>query len=180
VTANAPGNALWTFSLATYGRDGVAPICLRLQDEGGADVNLVLAALWLAVERRIALVPVDAKALVEETAAWRDGVVRPLREARRAAKTASVLDEGGRERFRTRLKAVELESEKIEQEFLYTFATRRWPAPGSAEEPGTARENLRVLLEVQCGRDFAVHAGEAIADLARHARAAAGDPPSAA
>ena len=40
---------LWNFALACYARPGVEQVFLRLQD-GGADVCLLLCALWL--ERR--------------------------------------------------------------------------------------------------------------------------------
>ena len=38
----------WDFSLNIYGVPGVAPACLRCQDEAGADVNLILFLLWRA------------------------------------------------------------------------------------------------------------------------------------
>ncbi len=37
---------LWTFACAFYGRPGVAAACLALQDEGGADVPLLLYLIW--------------------------------------------------------------------------------------------------------------------------------------
>jgi uncharacterized protein (TIGR02444 family) len=40
-----PDDPFWRFSLDLYGRPGVAPACLALQDEAGADVNLVLYLL---------------------------------------------------------------------------------------------------------------------------------------
>ncbi|HEX6103216.1 MAG TPA: TIGR02444 family protein, partial [Alphaproteobacteria bacterium] len=36
----------WSFSVALYGRPGVAPACLALQDRFGCDVNLLLFAIW--------------------------------------------------------------------------------------------------------------------------------------
>ena len=42
--------SLWDFSVELYARPGVAAACLALQDRAGADVCLLLAALWL--ERR--------------------------------------------------------------------------------------------------------------------------------
>ena len=38
----------WSFSTEFYGRTGVAPACLVLQDRFGCDVNLLLFALWAA------------------------------------------------------------------------------------------------------------------------------------
>ena len=38
----------WAFSLEVYGRPGVAPACLALQDRHGLDVNLLLFCCWAA------------------------------------------------------------------------------------------------------------------------------------
>jgi uncharacterized protein (TIGR02444 family) len=163
------GHPFWRFSLALYRRAGVAEQCLRLQDEGGADVNLLLLSLWLAGERGIRLTEAEARSAVERTAEWRDGVVRPLREARRASKTASLLEDPERERFRAALKAVELQSERIEQDFLYAWATERWPDNSAAPDPGAGAANVKLLLSVQCGSAFAELAGgvaEALAGAA--------------
>ncbi len=45
-------NPLWQYSLAVYGRPAVAEACLALQDEHGADVNLLLCGCWLATAGR--------------------------------------------------------------------------------------------------------------------------------
>ncbi len=37
---------LWDFAVEVYARDGVASLCLRLQDEHGLDVDVVLACAW--------------------------------------------------------------------------------------------------------------------------------------
>lgn len=39
-------NSLWDWATALYEKPGVASLCLRLQDEHGLDVDLVLACLW--------------------------------------------------------------------------------------------------------------------------------------
>ncbi len=39
---------LWPFSVHVYALPGVAPLCRRLQDEHGLDVNVLLAILWQA------------------------------------------------------------------------------------------------------------------------------------
>jgi uncharacterized protein (TIGR02444 family) len=39
---------LWDFSLRIYGLPGIAPACLRCQDDAGADVNMILLLLWTA------------------------------------------------------------------------------------------------------------------------------------
>ena len=166
----ATENPLWAFSLKVYRREDVAKICLRLQDEGGADVNLVLLALWLAVERKVPLAASDAGAAIAETAAWRERVVRPLRQARVASKSTLLLAAAAQESFRSSLKAVELAAERIEQAFLYRWAEARWP-PGPARADASAADNARVLLVQQCGAEFAHSEGPLIERLARLAQA---------
>jgi uncharacterized protein (TIGR02444 family) len=39
----------WRFSLAVYGRAGVPPACLKLQDNLGLDVNMLLLALFFVM-----------------------------------------------------------------------------------------------------------------------------------
>ena len=75
-------NPFWNFTLAVYNRSGVAEACIRLQDECGADVNLVLFILWQAFEGR----EMTSQGVAEVEAAvgeWQGKVVRPLRESRR-------------------------------------------------------------------------------------------------
>jgi uncharacterized protein (TIGR02444 family) len=77
----------WDFSLRFYALPGVASACLRCQDEAGADVNLILSALWHATSgtrlREIDITTADAA--IEP---WREHVVRPLRTLRRALKSS--------------------------------------------------------------------------------------------
>ena len=46
------GSSFWAFSLKVYAEQAVADICLDLQDQFGADVNVVLFMLWSAARRR--------------------------------------------------------------------------------------------------------------------------------
>lgn len=133
------GNALWDFSLDFYGQGGVAPACLALQDETGADVNLVLYLLWCGASDRAldagAVAAADAR-----IAPWRAAVVEPLRAVRRVLK-ASPFAKFGSEAYRGRIKAVELEAERFVQDALFRAA----PAPGPSHDPvAAAREHLRL------------------------------------
>lgn len=70
------------FAAALYARPGVAPLCLDLQDNYGADVNLLLFACWHAITRG----PLEASLLSRALAfsrQWQAAVVAPLRESRR-------------------------------------------------------------------------------------------------
>ena len=118
----------WDWSLATYARAGVAQACLGLQDRRGVDVNLLLFALWLAVENRplgdAAASPAAAATtlgrLASDASRWHAAMVQPLRSGRRAARNAgAALPPAALERFRDRIKALELEAERHEQWLLY-------------------------------------------------------------
>jgi uncharacterized protein (TIGR02444 family) len=122
VTDTETGSPFWRFSLRFYREPGVADACIALQDGCGVDVNVLLFFLWLATARRC--ISLDAaRAVCTETAPWRDGVVAPLRTIRRRLKEGSALVErSAAERFRTTIKAVELESERLQQEALFALA----------------------------------------------------------
>jgi uncharacterized protein (TIGR02444 family) len=116
------GSPFWRFSLRFYRQPGVADACIALQDECGVDVNVLLFLLWLATERRCASLDV-AQAVCATAAPWRDNVVAPLRAIRRWLKDGSALVErGAAEAFRTRIKAIELQSERLQQEALFALA----------------------------------------------------------
>lgn len=116
------GSSFWRFSLRFYRRPGVPEACIALQDGCGVDVNILLFFLWLATSRR-RVPPGVARDVCAVAAPWRDDVVAPLRAVRRRLKEGSALVErGAAEAFRTRIKAVELEAERLEQEALFELA----------------------------------------------------------
>ena len=116
------GPSFWTFSLKVYAEQAVADACLNLQDQFDADVNVLLFMLWSADQgRRISLQEIrDIIALVTP---WQIQVVRPLRLARRSLKTPPS-DWPGQEieALRQRVKADELEAERLQQQALTRFA----------------------------------------------------------
>jgi uncharacterized protein (TIGR02444 family) len=113
------GSPFWRFSLQFYRRLGVAEACITLQEESGVDVNLLLFLLWHATQKR-RLAAAEIGALEQKIAAWREQTVVPLRAIRRALKAPPALVEAGTaEAFRTRIKAVELEAERLQQEAMY-------------------------------------------------------------
>lgn len=149
----AEPSAFWTFSLAVYGGPGVPPACLRLQDEHGADVNVVLCALWLGTLGR-ALEPADALALGTAVAPWCEEVVQPLRRVRRWLKEpAETFAGAATEKLRERLKAVELESERLQQEALAAFVQTRTPGKPATASPALLEANLAAYAEA-IGAEF--------------------------
>ncbi len=95
----------WDWAVATYARPGVAEASLRLQDEHGQCVPLLLWAAW-AGEPGLAM---EAALLAR---AWLP-VIEPLRGVRRRLKVeVSAGDETDRLALRNDVKGVELRAEK--------------------------------------------------------------------
>jgi uncharacterized protein (TIGR02444 family) len=138
---------LWRFSLHFYRQAGVADACIALQDGCGVDVNLLLFLLWLAGagEQLSADTVRELDAGVRD---WRNLTIVPIRDARRKLKGAPTLvDANKQEAFRTRIKAIELEAERLQQEALY--ARSRSNTHGSAASPpAAARANLASYEQV--------------------------------
>lgn len=129
-------NPFWDFSLAVYGRPGVPACCLSLQDQRGVDVNVLLFAAWAGLECGIRLSAEELVRLDGAVAGWRDEVVRPLRALRRRAKAED-------EVFYRRMKAAELEAERVQQDRLFTTAGFI-PQPGGGVELAAA--NMALLV----------------------------------
>jgi uncharacterized protein (TIGR02444 family) len=114
-------DGFWEFSLRIYGQPAVPPACLALQDEGGADVNVVLFLLYLAdCGRRL-----DAGSIAALDAAvrpWRETVVRALREVRRQLRSdIGAFAASTTRALRDRVKGAELAAEKLQQHALATL-----------------------------------------------------------
>ena len=112
-----------------------------LQDEAGADVNLLLFLLFLA-EHQKTVGAEDVAKLDAAVLAWRDSVVKPLRALRRALKTGiGDISVTVSETFRGQIKRLELESEHIEQSVLEGFSTANIGAV-SASRMAAAEANI--------------------------------------
>jgi uncharacterized protein (TIGR02444 family) len=155
----------WTFSLGFYRQGGVPEACLELQDRCGVDVNIVLFLLWTATLRR-RLEASETRTLADKVRAWQNDVVVPIRNLRRFLKTPPpLLDEGTAELFRTKIKAVELESERLQQEAMFALApSLHYEPSGTVEE--AARTNLANYQSVM-GRQLAVAAIETLVSALR-------------
>ena len=109
----------WRFSLSLYRQDGVPPACIALQDNHGVDVNVMLYGLWLATQGR-KLSGQDMAGVNGLVRGWRDDVVVPLRAVRRILKEPDIaFDTPDTKALRERVKAVELEAERLQQETLF-------------------------------------------------------------
>jgi len=131
----------WNFSLQTYAKPEIASLCLELQERFGADVNLVLFMLWAASRGR-RLEPAEIEKLADFVNDWREDVVVPLRRVRRTLKTPPRgWPAQETESLRKRIKADELEAERLQQMMMSAFL-----AVGQAGQPDSplaaARSNL--------------------------------------
>jgi uncharacterized protein (TIGR02444 family) len=124
------GDPLWTFACAFYGRPGIAAACLALQDEGGADVPLLLYLIWCGrTGRRL-----DASALAGAEARispWRGQVIIPLRTIRRAMRSG-LLPGQVTDLLRERIKVAEIEAERLALATLFQAA----PVPDAPASSG--------------------------------------------
>ena len=141
------GEPFWEFSLAFYAKPGVSAACLALQDEFGADVDVVLFALWRA-RLGHGLSAAELDAVDGAIAAWRKSVVQPIRAARRACQPAprGEFDSVATEALRKQLLSAELAAERLQHGAMQTLA----PSPGTVAASVAAPANLAC---------FARHAG---------------------
>jgi uncharacterized protein (TIGR02444 family) len=163
----AQDSPFWRFSLRFYRQPAVADACIRLQEEAGIDVNLLLFLLWHATQQR-ALSAAEVVEVERRIGGWRDMTVVPLRAVRRALKSPPALVAPAiAELFRTRIKAAELEAERLQQAAMYElarFSPLGRDAPSLAEAARAnvaAYETMRgvafpatvveTLLEALCG-----------------------------
>jgi uncharacterized protein (TIGR02444 family) len=114
---------LWNFSVRVYRLPQVGETCLRLQNEHGLDVNLLLFAHWYG--RHHGAIPAQLlDALLAFTQPWAREVVRPLRHARSWMKQAlasehfNLLPQQPCTQLRERIKAAELQSEQLQQQIM--------------------------------------------------------------
>lgn len=139
-------STLWDFASDCYSRPGVAEICLHAQDIYGADINMVLAAAWLAT-RDVRWQRTDVVALAHLCADWRTQCLLPLRSVRRYLKHRTGADD-----MYAQVKTLELEAERHQLQLIEAVL-------GEINKSGTGgssflRHNLDVYFSTlpSCGR----------------------------
>jgi uncharacterized protein (TIGR02444 family) len=158
-----PEHPFWNYSMALYGKPGVAEACLRLQDGCGLDVNLLLYACWLAASGYEPPSQEDWRRLIDGTAAWRTQAVEPLRGVRRFLKEAKGIPQSAV--LRERVKALELAAEHAQQLAIAALADpMRGGGPPDALAAMLNYANMQgAALSDADRRDLAVIAGCALA-----------------
>lgn len=117
---------LWSYSLSRYRRNGVPPLCLTLQDCHGADVNLVLFALWLGEQRFTIRDDEAARQIRAAVSDWHRDAVVPLRSVRRWLKNRDFPDPNARDALRAAIQRSEIEAERLEQSILQRLFDAAW------------------------------------------------------
>ena len=139
-------HALWTFSLGVYGKPGVAPACLVLQEKHGLDINLLLFAAWAGAAHGHELSEGEWARAYATVGAWHKEMVRGLRSLRTRLKDGPPPAPGPQtEGLRALVKKAELDAERIEQDLL--FGLGGWSGSSGDRLAATAR-NLAHLLDI--------------------------------
>jgi uncharacterized protein (TIGR02444 family) len=142
----------WKFSLTVYADPAVQQECLRLQDDCGIDVNVLLFCAFAGAVHGAVLSDSDVREAVEHVHAWHNDVVRSVRHARRALKPfaagPSPLAAAGA--LRKSIAAAELEAERVEQMMLESWCVARLAGWRRGERTEATAANIRTLLAV-CG-----------------------------
>ncbi|MDX1739153.1 MAG: TIGR02444 family protein [Alphaproteobacteria bacterium] len=117
---NAKGeNPFWDFSLDLYRAKDVEAHSLSLQDEYGLDVNLVFLLIWAGFQGA-KLTDDSVTILVQHAKAWSETSILPLRQLRQKLKCdIGAVATGQSAQFRQKIKDLELEAERIQQDMLY-------------------------------------------------------------
>jgi uncharacterized protein (TIGR02444 family) len=136
----------WAFALHIYARPHVADACLRLQDEAGVDVMMFLMVAFAAVRHRILLTPSEIRELDEACRPWREQIVQPIRAIRSGLKTGPLpAPSHETEQFRSKVKAVELAAERLQNQLLAECLPLR-PPERDAVDPEELRSVLRSVV----------------------------------
>lgn len=170
------GEKFWKFSVAVYRNEAVQAECLALQDQFGLDVNLVLLCAYLGAVHGASLTVDDVSAARLQVREWHDGIVRALRGARRTLKTVELPDAAtadAAQQLRIRVKAAELESERIEQAVLEDWADKRLPSLSHSSPSDAVYANFRAVLAAYGVDSGQVAAGGGMRHLIAVALAAA-------
>lgn len=172
IEKSAP-SPFWTFSLSVYGRKGVPPACLTLQDQSGVDVNVLLFCLYLGSRGR-ALSQADVAAIRETVEHWRHDIVVAIRQARRSLKEPPAPFQGPAvDALRKAVKAAELEAERIQQETLFVSFDAQTTGADAHDASAACTQNVeayRLLLGAEFDAPSVATLLEAVAQVSSGSR----------
>jgi len=141
----------WDFSVRTYRTSGVSEACLSLQNDQGADVNMLLYCCWVGAAVGAFDDELFSRAS-EFSARWAENVVVPLREARTWMKhtgcTAEPTPTEDCMQLREQVKSVEFAAEKMQQQVLESLlSTEKSHAAAADQLIDDVAANLKLYLE---------------------------------
>lgn len=140
--AAALANPFWDYSLEVYQREAVAKACLALQDRLQLDVNLLLFCCWTG-EHGHQLSEEQVRRCLKATGEWQREILAPLRGLRGRLKGDLEVPVERRQSLRAKLRDLELDAERIEQDVLFETVTLSPAAERGAE---VAALNLSTYL----------------------------------
>jgi len=145
-----PAHEFWDFSVALYGKPGVAAACLALQERHGLDVNALMFCLWLAASGRGPAPREALDAAFAAVASWHAQVVRTLRPLRQRLKFGfDPVDAALVKRLRAAIQSIEIDAEHLEQLTLAASPAAAAPARaglGAGERAGHAARHAAAYL----------------------------------
>lgn len=141
-------HAFWDWSVAIYARPDAERLLVALQDRHGLSVNMLLWCLWCGANFEAPGELIVRKA-DDMSRQWSANVTAPLRMARRTLKAPPIMvPEIEREALRERIKAAELEAERLEQAALEKLAKDNLtPRPG-VNASSRARKALAAYIRL--------------------------------
>lgn len=144
-----PKSEFWDFTLQIYGKDGVSPAVIALQDKRGLDVDILLFCCFAAATGRGALSVADARAAKTVADPWQAQVVNAIRIVRRKLKEGFAGTPAGLpEALRKEIFGQELAAERIEQMMLEAAVPRTADAArAQAQRVADGAASLKAYLE---------------------------------
>lgn len=162
--------SLWDFSIRVYQQPEVADACLLLQESNDVDVNVLLFCCWYGVyfgEMDQSLY----KNVLSFSRSWSVNAVKPIRSVRVWMKNSGCSDNRMKEedcqKLRNRIKAVELEAEKLQQEVLFSLVdSNRATNKNSAEQLSATIKNITLYMS-DLGKEKTEDGGRALVAILR-------------
>ena len=127
----------WDFSVRTYRTQGVPDACLSLQNDHGADVNMLLYCCWVGVY--VGRFDDELFEMASRFSSnWANHVVIPLRSARSWMKhegcSVNPVPTDTCMELREKIKSVEFDSEKLQQQALESLTNIDQPGKSGKQQ----------------------------------------------
>lgn len=159
---DAEYKALRTYARALYERPGVREHLLALQDDEGADINLVLFCCYRAIVKNHALDIETLKRLIAHVADWREHILLPTRAFRRQIKHTMLKDQSLSVVYGAMLVS-EIEAEYVQQAMLVQCVwAQEWQRPDKPISRDEQLETVQTILLSYFGLLQSVCDGECI------------------